>query len=670
MTIGSRRRVTRETLFRVIPEYAESASADAAERLFERDKAEIRALGLDLRTETDPWDESIVHYRIARGTGELAALDLTPAEYTVLLAASRAWDDASAGGPARRVRAKLLSLGQEADPDLVRRTPQGAVESLPVLTPLLEAVSAGRAVTFRYRAASGAATERRVEPWIVGVHDGAWYVLGHDLDREAPRLFRASRIESYPRVKGVATVTPPADLDLASAVNGAGAGASENAVAVLDLSPYKALILRDRVGAAVDAPRIELPGCSRAEARRHVLGASRWAALAQPTAWREEIAAICTHIARRHARPVDPAEVEQGTVRPRAAIRTPSTSTDHLSRLISEAAYVHDRGEAELAAMAAEFGITEKQLIDDLQVLFVCGDLGTGWQDLIEAEWEDGWVRVRNAEALQGPLRLSAPEVTALLAGLAALDGAGGEEKGVIASARAKLCAALGQEGQDDAEHSASTAPAPASEHASAPRASRADRIVARIQEALAAGEPVALRYSPPDRPGTSVRRLRPLRLESSTGRAYLRAIDLDVAASAAGSAAAERTFRTDRIVEILDPEAGAGAGAEAASQEAPNLTGETRGSQAGTAETEAWLRLEPAAAWIAEAFDAAEIRDLPDGEGVLARIERPVRSALVDAVMEAAGAAELLVPDGLRGEIAQLARDAAARHGASEPLG
>ena len=104
MTIGSRRRVTRETLFRVIPEYAESASADAAERLFERDKAEIRALGLDLRTETDPWDESIVHYRIARGTGELAAMDLTPAEYTVLLAASRAWDDASAGGPARRAR--------------------------------------------------------------------------------------------------------------------------------------------------------------------------------------------------------------------------------------------------------------------------------------------------------------------------------------------------------------------------------------------------------------------------------------------------------------------------------------------------------------------------------------------------------------------------------------
>ena len=54
----------------------------------------------------------------------------------------------------------------------------------------------------------------------------------------------------------------------------------------------------------------------------------------------------------------------------------------------------------------------------------------------------------------------------------------------------------------------------------------------------------------------------------------------------------------------------------------------------------------------------------------MLARIERPVRSALVDAVMEAAGAAELLVPGGLRGEIAQLARDAAARHGASEPLG
>lgn len=707
MTIGSRRRVTRETLFRVIPEYADAPSKETAERLFERDKADIIGLGLDLRSETDPWDEAIVHYRIARTGGELPALDLTPAEYTVLLAASRAWDDASAGGAARRVRAKLLSLGQEADPDLVRRTPQGAVESLPVLTPLLEAVSARHAVTFRYRAASGAAMDRRVEPWIVGVHDGAWYVLGHDLDREATRIFRASRIESYPRVKGVATIDAPTDLDLAAAVDGAGHGASETDDAVLDLAPYKALTLRDRVGAAVDAPRITLPGCSRAEARRLVLSSSRWAVLTEPSAWRDEIAAVCTHIAERHARAVDPAELQSGTVRERAAIRTPSTSTDHLSRLISEASYVLSRGEAELSAMAAEFGITEKRLIEDLQILFVCGDLGAGWEDLIDAEWEDGWVRVRNADALQGPLRLSAPEVTALLAGLAALGTAGGEERALLASARDKLCAALGAQKEDDDEaahapvrtadgsggeaataSSAAVGKRPEADGGAAQHLTRIDRIVARIQEALDGDAPLVLRYSPPDRPGTSVRRVRPLRLESSTGRAYLRAVDLDLAESTEEAADAERTFRTDRIVEIIDDPAGPAGG------DAPVETGAAPGGQGAApttgqgsepeapspgpsvasgadAEAEAaWLRLDPPAAWIAEAFGAAEVRDLGEGEGLIVRIDRPVRSALLDAVMEAAGAAELLMPSVLREEIALLARTAGARHRAPEPLG
>ena len=162
MTIGSRRRIDRAKLFSVIPDYANAVSEQAAERMFERDKAAILELGLPLSTERDVIDENTVYYRIDTATSG-AVLDLSTEEYTVLLAASRAWDAAAAGGAARRVRSKLLSLGHDADPDLLRRTPRGAIESLPVLSPLLDAVVAGRSVRFTYRGTHGAPAERRVE---------------------------------------------------------------------------------------------------------------------------------------------------------------------------------------------------------------------------------------------------------------------------------------------------------------------------------------------------------------------------------------------------------------------------------------------------------------------------------------------------------------------------
>lgn len=652
MTIGSRRRITREALFSVIPEYAGAPSKDAAERMFERDKAEILGLGLDLHTEVDAWDESVVHYRIGPTAGSLPALEVSRAEYTVLLAASRAWDEAAAGGAARRVRAKLLGLGLDPDPELERRTPHAAVESLPVLAPLLEAVSQGYGVTFRYRSAASSPGERRVEPWVVGVHDGHWYVLGHDLDRDAPRLFRASRIESFPRRGGARTRPIPPDADLATAIGGASRHDGETADAVLEIAPFKALALRDRAGADVAAPEVVLPGTHRTTVRRLVLGNARWTTVLEPPAWREELAETTARIAALHEGPRDLALVDRATPRERAAIRTPSSSTDHLSRLISEAAYVLARGEVALPAMAAEFGVTQKRLVDDLQTLFVCGDLGAGWEDLIDVEWEDGWVRVRNADALGTPLRLSPAEATALLAGLAALTPARGEERELVASARAKLAALVrGDTGVGSGAADADPVAVGDGEP------TRSDRIVARIQEALVASEPLVLRYSAPDRPGTSRREVLPIRLETSGGRGYLRADDRSVGA--------RRTFRIDRIVEILEgPDAdptpaadpAADRGDAAPSAPAPGPTGHV------------WLRLEGPAAWIADSFAAEDLRDLPAG-GVVARLEDPVRSALVDAILESAGAAEILGPPELRDEIVTVSRGAAARHGVRERI-
>ncbi|MDO5663533.1 MAG: WYL domain-containing protein, partial [Brachybacterium sp.] len=346
---------------------------------------------------------------------------------------------------------------------------------------------------------------------------------------------------------------------------------------------------------------------------------------------------------------------------PRTAPTIPvrPSGTDHLSRLIAEASFVLHRGEARLSDLAAEFGVSEQRIVEDLQVLFLCGDLGAGWEDLIDAEWEEGVVRVRNADALRRPLRLTAPEATALLAGLAALETASGTDPH-IDSARGALQHLLAG---DDLAGKTAGSPAPVTtppgeDGASTPSdpgptAARGaeDRIRDGLRAALAADRAVTLRYSPPDRVGTWVRRVHPIALENTGGRGYLRAHDQD--------ADGERTFRLDRIVELVADDSPRGPDERA---RAAMTTGHPAPEEAW--EPPVWLRLEPAGTWVAEEFDAAEVRDLPTaGSGILARLDDPVREALIAAVLESAGAAEVLAPSGLRDLIVTRSQDAAQRH-------
>lgn len=179
--------------------------------------------------------------------------------------------------------------------------------------------------------------------------------------------------------------------------------------------------------------------------------------------------------------------------------------------------------------------------------------------------------------------------------------------------------------------------------------------VLAAVHRALAADDPsdpagtLTIRYSAADRPGTSVRRIRPLRIETDGTRSYLRAhCEL---------AQGERLFRLDRIVELL---------ADDTPQQRDN--GSEAGSSvdvSGTVAGEVWLRLEPPAHWIAEAFGARELRDAgtADQPASYALLVDPLRAPLVDAVLEAAGAADVLHPTSLRDTIVTVSRTSALRH-------
>ena len=191
----SRGYVPKSRIRQVVGGYGDQAH-DAFERMFERDKEELRELGIPIETgSNDPYGNEEPGYRIKRQDFELPEIRLEPDEAAVLGLAARVWQHASLAAATSRAVLKLRAAGVETDTGaLAAVEPRVAVEE-PAFWPLWEAVRDRRPVTFDHRKQPGDPPVRRIlQPWSVLSWHGRWYVVGYDVDRAAPRLFRLSRI--------------------------------------------------------------------------------------------------------------------------------------------------------------------------------------------------------------------------------------------------------------------------------------------------------------------------------------------------------------------------------------------------------------------------------------------------------------------------------------------
>jgi proteasome accessory factor B len=188
--------------------------------MFERDKEELRDLGIPLETgRATPVDDDL-GYRISRQDYELPEIHLEPDEAAVLGIASRVWQSAELAGAATGAALKLRAASREADGDAVPNPPHGIQPRLttqePAFGPLWEAVRDGRPVTFSHQASGRSeVTKRILEPWGVVNRRGRWYVAGYDRGRNAPRVFRLSRIVGPVKLAGPAgSVKVPEGTDV------------------------------------------------------------------------------------------------------------------------------------------------------------------------------------------------------------------------------------------------------------------------------------------------------------------------------------------------------------------------------------------------------------------------------------------------------------------------
>ncbi len=189
--------------------------SDAAfERTFERDKDELRALGVPIEVGSyDPLFDDEPGYRILSSEFELPAIDLDAEEAAVVGVAARVWQHASMAESTRSAMAKLRAAGVEPDASQLSALEPSVQATEPAFEPLWNAVLERIRVSFTYRGGR----VRTLEPWGMTSSKGRWYVIGRDVDRDATRMFKLSRITDQPRNSSrPGAYEVPDDLDLRS----------------------------------------------------------------------------------------------------------------------------------------------------------------------------------------------------------------------------------------------------------------------------------------------------------------------------------------------------------------------------------------------------------------------------------------------------------------------
>lgn len=301
--LSTRGYITAEKIRSSVAGYAESPTDEAFSRMFERDKSELRDLGIPLETGKVSSFEPTEGYRINRDAYALPDVELTPDEAAAVAIATQLWESPELAAAAQGALLKLRAAGADVDPDapVAIASPAGLPGlrgSEDVLGILLSAIDSGQAVQFPHRPSrTEPYTVRTVEPWGVITEKGRWYLVGHDRDRDATRTFRLSRIGAEVTPVGpVGTVTRPEGVNLRAIVAEAVADAPSGVQAAVWVADGRAtalrragrsLELRELAGRAGEVIELDLGSTDRLV--REIAGYGADAVVLDPPSLREDV---------------------------------------------------------------------------------------------------------------------------------------------------------------------------------------------------------------------------------------------------------------------------------------------------------------------------------------------------------------------------------------------
>ncbi|MGO9779474.1 MAG: helix-turn-helix transcriptional regulator [Streptosporangiaceae bacterium] len=303
------------------------------------------------------------------------------------------------------------------------------------------------------------------------------------------------------------------------------------------------------------------------------------------------------------------------------------TSAERLQRLLALVPYVVSRKAVGLADTATAFGLTERELVDDLNLLWCVELRDPDPYCPIDLSYEGGEIVVSQAESIGRPLRLAVDEASALLVALRMLaDVPGLEDRSALSRLIAKL------------ETAAGAAAAPSAQVAVQVDKPAGDAAIARIREALTRKRRVHLSYYVPGRDEATERDVDPMRLLVVDGRAYLEGW--------CRRAEGVRLFRLDRILglDVLDVPA-------SVPEEAQPVDVDQGLFRPSADDVHVTLEVSAAGRWVAEYYPCESAEELPDG-WLRVRLRTPDTRWVRRLALRLGDDGRIIAPEELRAQI------------------
>jgi predicted DNA-binding transcriptional regulator YafY len=319
---------------------------------------------------------------------------------------------------------------------------------------------------------------------------------------------------------------------------------------------------------------------------------------------------------------------------------TASGTTDRMTRLLALIPYLTAREDGvAVAEVARDFGVTERQLRGDLELLWMCGLPGYGPGDLIDLSFEGERVRVTFTAGMVRPLRLTTDEAVALVVALRTLlELPGLAERDAVSRALAKVSAVAGHAGDR-------VTPVAVSVDAR-------EEALAVVRDGLERKRALHLHYYVPTRDERTERTVDPMRLLLVDGKWYLEAW--------CRRSEGVRLFRLDRVDDVVVLDERAAPPPEAHERDVDNGV-----YQPDPDSPAVRLRLSRSARWVADYYPVDSVQPVDDPPGGLAVTVRTQDLAWARRLVASLGGeARVEEPAGLAAQVAADARAALARYG------
>lgn len=212
--LGTRRFLSKAEIFERVAGYL--GTLETKERMFERDKDDLRALGINIHVGSyDLFFEDELGYRILEREYELDLGPLTPSELSYLSLAATMWRNQIFATSGEKALVKLEALEGGALREDFGHATLSLENETPLFPALWEAITQLRNISFAYRSRS--AITRNISPYGLTLWHGSWYLVGLDLDKREIRVFRVSRISSeITFTSAPSSFTIPDDFKIAS----------------------------------------------------------------------------------------------------------------------------------------------------------------------------------------------------------------------------------------------------------------------------------------------------------------------------------------------------------------------------------------------------------------------------------------------------------------------